>query len=186
MSLISFFANTCLEYLLKEDLKVSGQHQEPPKNNLTPPWASDPEIFGTLCSSCGECVTSCEKNLIIITEDRLPVMDFSNDFCNFCGDCARSCPTDALKYNKEVPPWHIFVSINDNCLMRKKVLCQICQEQCDQEAIVFFQAGQNAQSPEILNDQCNGCGACFSRCPTDAVSFQQIDKRQSETVQRGD
>ncbi|MCW5213096.1 4Fe-4S binding protein, partial [Desulfobulbus sp. TB] len=37
--------------------------------------------------------------------------------------------------------------------------------------------------PEILNDQCNGCGACFSRCPADAISFQQIDKRQAEAVQ---
>ncbi len=189
MSLASFFANKCFEYLLKvdNDLPEQGeQNKEQSKAEIFPPWASCPETFGTLCSGCGECVAACEKKLIFIEEDGLPVMDFSNGFCTFCGDCARSCPSGALNYSDDEPPWHLQVSINDNCLMRKNVLCQICQEQCDQGALIFTQVEENVQSPEILNNQCNGCGACFARCPADAISFQQIDARQSEAVQRGD
>lgn len=174
MSLTSFLADKCLEYLLQEDAKNSRQHEVPPKKSLTPPWAATPETFASLCSGCGECAAACEKNLIIIKEDGLPQMDFSNGFCNFCGDCARTCPAGALHYSDEIPPWHLHVSINDNCLMRKNVLCQICQEQCEQEAIVFSQVGEDIQVPEILTDQCSGCGACSAKCPTGAVSFRQI------------
>jgi ferredoxin len=41
------------------------------------------------------------------------------------------------------------------------------------------------QQPQIVHDRCNGCGACFARCPVDALSFQ-YDARQSEAVQRGE
>ena len=189
MSLASFFANKCFEYLLTADNDVPEQSEQDHgqlKNKIFPPWAVEPVSFKEKCTGCGECAIACTEQLITIKEDGLPEIDFSNGFCTFCGDCAQSCPVEALQFSDQIQPWDLHVTISDNCLMRKNVLCQICQEQCDQEALIYTQVGQNMQSPEILNNQCNGCGACFARCPADAISFQQIDARQSEAVQRGD
>ena len=186
MNLASFFVNKCFEYLLKEERETSEQGAEVPKKQIFPPWALNLEAFKDFCTGCGECAAVCKENLIMMEENGLPVMDFSSNSCTFCGDCARSCPHGALHFSDEQPPWHLHVFINENCLVQKKVLCQLCQEQCEQGAIVFSQVGLSMQSPEILNDQCNGCGACLAQCPVSAISFQQIDTRQSEAVQRGD
>ena len=185
MSLTSFFANKCLEYFLKEDADISRNCKDKQQPDLFPPWASNLKAFKDFCTGCGKCAAACEDNLIIFKENELPVIDFSQGQCSFCGNCARSCPSGALHFSPDLPPWHLHVFINENCLVQKKVLCQLCQEQCEQEAIIFSQVGLSMQLPEILNDQCNGCGACLAQCPADAISFQQIDARQSEAVQRG-
>lgn len=96
MYLTSFFANKCLEYLLTEDKKTSEQGEEGLKNEIFPPWALHPKAFKKSCTGCGECAAACKEHLIIIEENGLPAMDFSQGTCSFCGDCARSCPSGAL------------------------------------------------------------------------------------------
>ncbi|RWX43090.1 ferredoxin-type protein NapF [Candidatus Electrothrix aarhusensis] len=178
MNLSSFFVNKCFEYLLKEERETSEKCAEGPKKQIFPPWASNQKAFKDLCTGCGECVAACKEYLIIIKENGLPVMNLSNNSCTFCGDCARSCSHDALHFSDEQPPWHLHVSVTQDCLMEKKVLCQLCQEQCDHGAIVFPKGGQNDSPPEILLGNCTGCGACAARCPVDAISFQYIDELQ--------
>jgi len=178
MSLTSFFANKCLEYFLKEDAGVSGNCKHKQQPDLFPPWASNLKAFEHSCTGCGACAAACEDNLIIFKENELPVMDFSQASCSFCGNCARSCPSGALHFSSDLPPWHLDVSITQDCLMEKKVLCQLCQEQCDHDAIVFPKGGQNDSPPEILLGNCTGCGACAASCPVDAISFQYIDELQ--------
>ncbi|MCI5221882.1 MAG: ferredoxin-type protein NapF [Candidatus Electrothrix sp. AR4] len=186
MNLASLLLDKCLEYLLKEDLDSSCAIEKDEKTVLYPPWSLDEEKFISLCDGCGDCVAACADKLIYLQENALPVVGFSEGHCNFCGECARVCPTGALSFESERPPWRLHVSINTNCLMHKKVLCQICREQCDQGAIVFARDGHSDRPPEIMLEKCNGCGACSQRCPTDAVSFQQIDEQQSNPVPRGD
>ncbi|MCW5202546.1 MAG: ferredoxin-type protein NapF [Candidatus Electrothrix communis] len=178
MNLTSFFANKCFEYLLKEEEGSFGECKEKKKPDLFPPWALHPKAFKKSCTGCGECAAACEDNLIIFKENELPVMDFSQGSCSFCGNCARSCPSGALVFSPDRPPWHLHVSITQDCLMEKKVLCQLCQEQCDHGAIVFSRDGQNNKPPEILLENCTGCGACAARCPVDAISFQYIEELQ--------
>lgn len=86
MNLTSFFIDKCFEYLLKEDKVTSEQCEEGTEKQISPPWSSDPEIFNTLCTGCGACATACTKDLIILEEGGLPVMDFTKGFCHFCGD----------------------------------------------------------------------------------------------------
>ncbi|MDU9047910.1 MAG: ferredoxin-type protein NapF [Candidatus Electrothrix sp. Rat3] len=179
MNLSSFFVNKCFEYLLREESGASEQCEEGSRNHIFPPWSPDPDTLKKRCTGCGECATACEEHLIMIEENGLPAMDFSHGPCTFCGDCARSCSHGILHFSEEQPPWHLHVSITQDCLMEKKVLCQLCQEQCDQVAIVFLRAGQGDQPPQILSEKCNGCGACAARCPVDAISFQYIDELQS-------
>ena len=122
MSLTSFFANKCLEYFLQEDAGIAGNCKDKQQLDLFPPWALHPKAFKKSCTGCGECVAVCEDNLIIFKEKELPVMNFSQGPCSFCGDCARSCPSGALHFSPDLPPWHLHVSITQDCLMEKKVL----------------------------------------------------------------
>ena len=177
-----FFFDKCLASLLQiertaEDL---GQHNASSSSaalSLPPPWSVADQEFRNLCKGCGECAAACAKDLIILEEDGLPVMDFTNGFCHFCGDCARSCSGGALRFSDEPPHRKLHVAINTNCLTRKKVLCRLCQEQCEQEAIVFFREDQGEQPPHVLSELCIGCGACVAGCPVQAISLQYAENR---------
>lgn len=164
---------------------------EEQQNRVFPPWSSDPETFQTLCTGCAACVSSCAEELIISGENKLPIMDFSKGPCTFCGDCARSCTIGALSFSPNTPPWQLRVVVQQDCLLEKKVLCQLCQEQCEQEAIVFARGGQDDLLPQILPEQCNGCGACVAGCPVQAISLQYIENQSfkqslNQSLPRGD
>ncbi|WPD22107.1 MAG: ferredoxin-type protein NapF [Candidatus Electrothrix scaldis] len=179
MNLTSFFVDKCLAFLLQgEGDRVQEKAVvSPVALSLPPPWSASEQEFRDLCKSCGACAAACERNLIVLEEDGLPFMDFSKGFCNFCGDCARTCPSGALHFSDEQPRRKLHVTINTHCLTRKKVLCQLCQEQCEQEAIVFLREGQGEQLPQILADQCVGCGACVAGCPVQAISLQYAENQ---------
>ncbi len=171
MSLASLFANKCLEYLLHDDVQQRPGRKTPPH----PPWSSAAEKFHSLCNGCGACVAACPNKIVALSEDRLPVLDFSQGGCTFCGDCARSCPTGALQFEQEKEPWNIRARIADNCLLAERVLCRTCGDCCEQRAIVFPLA-DDGQLPKILSDQCSGCGACAGVCPADAIYFAANQK----------
>lgn len=68
------------------------------------------------CTSCGQCVAACPKNVIALrsvsekitplchnTGKGKPVMDACKTGCIACGMCARICPTDAITMVNNLP-----------------------------------------------------------------------------------
>lgn len=61
--------------------------------------------------------------------------------------------------------------IGEDCLARQQVVCRTCGEMCDVGAIRFvMQVGRVAQ-PEVLAEQCTGCGDCIADCPILALAL---------------
>lgn len=169
MNLSSLFASKIFKYLLDGDTPAL-RRQAGPTAPLRPPWASAAEAFRSRCNSCGACAAACPRSIIALDEDGLPAIDFSLNFCIFCGECARSCPAGALRFEPEQPPWDICARIDENCLLRRRVLCRSCGERCQREAINFPLT--EAQLPEVSAERCSGCGACGSICPVGAIFFE--------------
>tara|TARA_R110001583_G_scaffold8007_7_gene39170 strand:+ start:306 stop:788 length:483 start_codon:yes stop_codon:yes gene_type:complete len=138
-------------------------------NNLMP-WVEDSQKFVNNCTQCKSCVTSCPEKIIVQGDGGFPVIDFSLGECTFCGQCANSCQEDIFVAITETP-WHKKAVIADNCLANENVYCRSCGESCPEQAL-SFKIGINA-IPEIDLDKCNGCGACFSPCPTSAISIKE-------------
>jgi ferredoxin-type protein NapF len=164
VSLSSFFASKCLEYLFNND---DGHDRTTRRELPHPPWSIAAEQFRTLCTGCGACVEACPRSIIALPEDKLPIMDFSQNFCMFCGECARSCPSGALRFEPEQPPWRLRARIADNCLLAGRVLCRTCGDHCVKGAIAFSPA--DGRLPEIAAAKCDGCGACVGVCPVGAI-----------------
>ncbi|WP_417910236.1 ferredoxin-type protein NapF [Candidatus Electronema sp. PJ] len=174
MNLASFVANQCLAYLLQNSSDPLQQQRSGGKPPLYPPWSSAADSFRSLCTGCGACAQACGSSIISMNEDDLPTVDFSRGSCTFCGNCAQSCPTGALQFDPDKAPWHLALHIAESCLLRSRMLCLTCVEQCDQEAIRLPQ--DQGQFPQLATAQCNGCGACASVCPVGAISFVPINE----------
>ncbi len=145
------------------------RHSEP--GNL--PWLKNPHQFSDQCSRCGECVSACETNIIVNGDGGFPTIDFSKDECTFCYKCAKACP-EGLFEDQQQSPWSKVAHIGDGCLAKQGVDCRVCEESCEPFAIRFKpQLGSVAQ-PHIECDECNGCGACVSSCPSNAIYVGDI------------
>ncbi|MBW2485289.1 MAG: ferredoxin-type protein NapF, partial [Deltaproteobacteria bacterium] len=140
-----------------------------------PPWSYDRDRFQSLCDGCGKCIAACENSILILNKKGYPQVDFSRGPCSFCGTCATRCPQEALKYDPSHPPWNLHVHINSKCLTKKNVVCSICIEQCDNEAIASPRIIDQEKAPRILPDLCDGCGACLKICPVQAIEINQYE-----------
>ncbi len=52
------------------------------------------------------------------------------------------------------------------------VVCRICGDRCETEAIRFRLKTGAVSIPEIDDALCTGCGACQFGCPVDAVTIR--------------
>ncbi|WP_417912588.1 ferredoxin-type protein NapF [Candidatus Electronema sp. TJ] len=171
MNLSSLFVSKFFEWLLAEDAPAQQGQDAEQRTPLFPPWSSAADSFRSLCTGCGACTAACPNQILALNEDGLPVIDFSQNACTFCGSCAKSCPTGALQFNPDSTAWSIRARVSENCLLGRRVLCRSCGDRCERGAIRFPLA--EGQLPTIAADQCNGCGACASVCPVDAVLFSE-------------
>lgn len=144
-----------------------------PDNSVCLPWLAKPTQFTDDCTRCGKCIEACETKIITKSDGGFPAVDFSIDECTFCYQCAEACPEPLFLAGAE-QPWQAKASINDSCLAKQNVECRSCGDMCDPMAIQFkLELGQVAQ-PNLDLDECNGCGACVSVCPTSSINVSNI------------
>jgi ferredoxin-type protein NapF len=156
---------------------LSAFSSQPPLTLL--PWLKNTDQFFDRCTRCGECRVACPQKIITIGEGGFPSVDFTLDECTFCYQCASACP-EPLFTAKESVPWQLQADINQHCLALQNIECRSCQESCETAAITFYlEVGKVAQ-PTITAEDCNGCGACVSICPTAAI--QVSNRHSSENV----
>ncbi|UUM32586.1 ferredoxin-type protein NapF [Vibrio japonicus] len=137
------------------------------------PWLAEPERFIDLCTRCGKCAGNCETKIITKGDGGFPTVDFGVDECTFCYRCAEACP-EPLFLSKEEKPWDAKATINGSCLANNNVECRSCGDTCDTMAITFkLEIGKVAQ-PNIDIDECTGCGACVSVCPTSSINVSNL------------
>ncbi len=150
---------------------------------IRPPWAVEEELFLVDCSRCYDCISACPENIIIRGNGGYPEVSFKQSECTFCTECVNSCEKDVLKLpddpaNYIESAWQLKVSISKKCLSVNAVVCRACGENCDTEAIHFQLKPGGISEPHISPDICNGCGACVSICPVDAINITPGKSRQ--------
>ena len=137
---------------------------------LRPPWAAPETSFTQLCTRCGECQDVCETEIIRRGDGGFPEVDFSRGECTFCRACVDVCPESAL--DERFPSWEQTAHIGSECLGPKGVYCKSCGEVCEVGAIRFTFDNGRVPVPEVNTEACNGCGACVSLCPVEAITIK--------------
>ena len=95
----------------------------------------------------------------------------SANWCDWCADehggtplCVSACPTEALKLPDGATAENTIIGkavINtDWCLAYKLIGCRFCYDACPYEAMELDENNR----PVVIEDKCNGCGACESVC----------------------
>lgn len=164
---------------------------------IRPPWALNESLFIDSCSRCSDCVSACPQGIISAGDAGFPEVSFKQGECTFCADCIRACKTGALDASVLSQPiahqasqlqssqlqssqfqssqqqaWNLDVSILSNCLSLNAVVCRACGDNCETQAIRFKLKVGGISEPQILEDDCTGCGACVAVCPVDAVKIK--------------
>jgi ferredoxin-type protein NapF len=137
---------------------------------LFPPWSV--ADFTSKCQRCDDCIASCPESILVRGDGGFPAVDFSRGACTFCQDCVTACKHAAL--DRDLPqPWQLKASVTDQCLAINSVICRSCGDSCEQRAIQFRLQTGGRSMPVISQSLCNGCGACFSVCPTKAIQLEE-------------
>jgi len=140
----------------------------PPATRL--PWTADETLFTRGCTQCGKCLSACEENIIVKGDGGFPEINFSKGECTFCQQCVVACD-EPLFNTFESKPWQLNIEITSDCLATKQVHCQICQDSCEPEAIIFKYLQASVPQPNIVLSDCSSCGACVSVCPESAIKL---------------
>ena len=86
--------------------------------------------------------------------------------CQHCADpeCVKVCPTQALQLPQSATPENTILGIadldTDLCLAYRLIGCRFCYDACEYDAIELDENNR----PYVIDDKCNGCGACESVC----------------------
>ncbi len=161
--------------LLKANFRA---HQQP----IRLPWVRNEAEFVDLCSRCNSCIAVCPEKIISKADGGFPEINFKHGECTFCAECVKSCSKDLFVPLNE-SPWELKALISEECLSYKGVVCVVCKEQCETEAIRFISKVGRASQPELTVEKCTGCGACFKPCPAQAIklSYQYYKDEHDQT-----
>lgn len=145
---------------------------------IRPPGGQDEDHLIAACIRCEKCCEICPRGVIAPThlEDgilnmRTPTFDFQANYCDWCieengGDplCVKVCPTEALKLAPGANDLNTIMGVavlnEPECLAYKLIGCRFCYDACPYEAIEL----DSDNRPSVIEDKCNGCGACESVC----------------------
>lgn len=137
---------------------------------LRPPYFGDESLFHNECSKCdAKCATVCEEEIIKISDDKTPYLDFSHSGCTYCDECAIACDFGVLKLeDKKLLGAHVTIN-KATCLSWNHTMCFSCKDPCLDNAIDFA-----AMFMPSISDKCTACGFCISRCPTNAIEIKVL------------
>ena len=148
---------------------------------VRPPYGKDETTFQKQCIGCDDkaCASACEEQIIVIRADGTPMLNFSKKGCTFCDACALVCKPGVLSLAHSHTADTInarFIITPDACVAHNGVICFSCKEPCIDDAILF----NGMFNPVIDSDRCTGCGYCFGRCPTKAISYTGTQLQEEE------
>jgi ferredoxin-type protein NapF len=139
---------------------------------LRPPWALPEPTFTSVCTRCGDCSRACPEAILVKGTGGFPRVEFSRGACTFCGKCVESCAAGALRRESVASePWNYRARVGGSCLALNRTVCRSCGEACEARAIRFRHRPGGVAVPDVLHDQCTGCGACVSACPVRAIDL---------------
>jgi len=145
---------------------------------IRPPGGQNEDRLISACIRCMRCYEICPRNVIVPAhlEDGIlnimsPTLNFDKDYCNYCIDenngaplCVTACPTTALSLPEGTDELNTIIGVaelNQNlCLAYRLIGCRFCYDACPYKAMGLDEYNR----PYVINDICNGCGACESVC----------------------
>lgn len=149
------------------------------------------------CVRCGQCVRVCPTGGLhpaltragiegLWTPVLIPRLGYCDYSCNACGE---SCPVNAIPTlsleEKRVQVIGQAIIDQDRCIpWAEEQDCIVCEEMCPlpEKAIVLETVEVNrvngdivtVQRPEVLEDQCIGCGICEYKCPVEGEAAIRV------------
>ena len=124
-------------------------------------------------SSCRKCADVCLADAFTIEKNELNI---DAGACVACGACVAVCPTAALELpatytvgNPETgETGDIIIGTAEidprTCLAYRMTGCRDCYDACNYGAIELKDEGGANPIPYVVEDKCNGCGACQAAC----------------------
>ncbi len=123
-------------------------------------------IYG--CMGLGTCASVCPFDAIVMSPDRLPVID--QEKCTACGICVKACPKMIIELAPVSKDVFVACSSKDKGPVVKKncsvgcIGCGICARTCPFEAIEL-----KDNLARIDYQKCTNCGLCATKCPTNSI-----------------
>lgn len=156
-----------------------------------PPGGTDESHLVSACIRCERCFEACPRDVIVPAkiEDgllgmRSPMLDFNTgNYCDFCFEenggnplCMQVCPTEALAIDGDYQVGNpdtgetgtVILGIAEidqkTCLAYRLTACRACYDACRYQAIELENPESANPLPIVVEDRCNGCGACQAAC----------------------
>ena len=181
MARIGTIAAACAAGLVA--LAAAWEGTRPAPALLRPPGAGAPARFAARCVKCGRCLEACPYQAIHAAplnagrEASTPFVNARSQACRLCAEfpCAAACPTGALTVPEERAGAAMGVAVinEDTCLSFQGMRCEVCYRACPliDEAITIDYRPREGDAihavfaPQVIAEDCAGCGLCEQRCP---------------------
>lgn len=142
---------------------------------IRPPWSLKETHFLATCEKCGGCGEICPEGIIYYFNSsaglaaQTPYLKFEDAFCTYCGECVKVCPSGALHFDNGIKNLGIAKISSGLCSPAHEAGCTYCLDRCPENAIVMSEEG----FATVVEDDCNGCGACVVGCEGKAIKVRK-------------